>query len=155
MPKSANEQTHPSLNEPAENLQAGRVRVIHPEEFDDKTVQTPGMHRFSAISGSLTNSRGMWAGLTLVDPSIESGPHHHGEQETVIFVKAGYAKIRWGDQLQNEEQAAPGCFIFVPPFMPHQEINPSPDTVSEWVIVRNGPEPVVINLVVPPGGTVS
>lgn len=152
MTRNADEQTHPHLDEQIEA--EPRVRVVRPSDFDDKTAQTPGMHRYAAISGKLTGSKGMWAGLTLVDPRIESAPHHHGEQETVIYVKSGYAKIRWGDQLQHEEEVEPGAFIFIPPYLPHQEINPSPDTASEWVIVRNGPEGIVVNLTIPPGGTI-
>lgn len=147
--KIATAQTHPALHEPlAEDGHDHeyRVRVIRPQDFDDKTAQTPGMHRFAAISGKLTSSKGMWAGVTFVDPRIESAVHHHGDQETVIYVRAGYAKIRWGDNLEHEEQVEPGSFIFIPAFVPHQEINPSSETSSEWVIVRNGPEAIVVNI---------
>ncbi len=150
MAGSADEQTHPHLHETLQDEY--RVRVVRPEDFDDKTAQTPGMRRLAAISASLTGSKGMWAGVTYVDPSIESAPHHHGDQETVIYVRSGNAKIRWGEQLEHEDGVEPGSFIFIPAFLPHQEINPSPDTISEWVIVRNGPEPIVVNLVIPPGG---
>jgi len=148
--KNANAQTHPHLSEPLDEPKHDheyRVRVIRPQDFNDKTAQTPGMQRSAAISGKLTNSKGMWAGVTLVDPSIESAVHHHGDQETVIYVRAGYAKIRWGENLEHEEQVEPGSFIFIPAFIPHQEINPSSDTPSEWVIVRNGPEAIVVNIV--------
>jgi uncharacterized RmlC-like cupin family protein len=155
MTRSADEQTHPHLHEQiqAPEQDEPSVRVVRPSQFDSSTAQTPGMQRFAAISGKLTGSKGMWAGLTLVDPTIESAPHHHGEQETVIYVKSGYALIRWGDQLQHEEQVEPGAFIFIPPYLPHQEINPSSDTVSEWVIVRNGSEGIVVNLTIPPQGS--
>jgi uncharacterized RmlC-like cupin family protein len=43
-------------------------------------------------------------------------------------------------------EAGPGDFIYVPPFVPHQEINASPDTVTEVVVVRSGQEPIVVNL---------
>ncbi len=148
MGQNAKEQTHPHLHEPFEAGQKREytVRIVRPEEYSTNTAQTPGMQRFAAISGKLTNSKGMWAGVTLVDPKIESVPHHHGEQETVIYVRAGHAMIRWGEKLEHEETVSPGSFIFIPSFVPHQEINPSPDTVSEWIIVRNGAEGIVINL---------
>jgi uncharacterized RmlC-like cupin family protein len=40
----------------------------------------------------------------------------------------------------------PGDFLFIPPFVPHQEINPSPDEPTEWIVVRSGGEAVVVNL---------
>jgi uncharacterized RmlC-like cupin family protein len=125
------------------------VRVMKPEQFDAHTPQTPGMQRVAAISKELTGSQGIWAGVTIVAPHVASGKHHHGELETVIFVVSGRGMIRWGEHLEYEQVVEPGDFIYVPPFVPHQEINPS-DTPSEWVIVRNAQEPIVVNLDSPP-----
>ena len=122
------------------------VRVVRPHEFDANTPQTPGMQRVAAVSSELAGSVGIWAGVTMVAPDTASGRHHHGEIETVIYVVSGRGKIRWGDNMEFEEDVAPGDFIYVPPFVPHQEINPSLDTPSEWVIVRNSQEPIVVNL---------
>ncbi len=122
------------------------VRVIKPQHFDANTVQTPGMQRVAAVSRQLAGSKGLWAGVTIVAPGIASGVHHHGALETIIYVVSGHGKIRWGAEMQHEEQVEPGDFIYVPPYVPHQEINPSPETPSQWVIVRNAQEPVVVNL---------
>jgi uncharacterized RmlC-like cupin family protein len=121
------------------------VRVIKPDQFDANTPQTPGMQRVAAVSRQLAGSQGIWAGVTVVAPHVASGKHHHGELETVIYVVSGNGKIRWGDALEFEESVEPGDFIYVPPFVPHQEINPG-DIPSQWVIVRNSQEPIVINL---------
>ncbi len=121
------------------------VRVVKPAQFDAHTPQTPGMQRVAAISRELAGSQGIWAGVTVVAPHIASSKHHHGELETVIYVVSGCGKIRWGDALEFEESVEPGDFIYVPPYVPHQEINPG-DTPSQWVIVRNSQEPIVINL---------
>jgi uncharacterized RmlC-like cupin family protein len=104
------------------------------------------MQRVAAVSQQLAGSQGLWAGVTVVAPNVASGIHHHGATETIIYVVSGHAKMRWGDRMQFEEDVEPGDFIYVPPFAPHQEINPSPDTPSQWVIVRNSQEPVVVNL---------
>jgi len=122
------------------------VRVIKPNQFDANTPQTPGMQRVAAVSHELAGSQGIWAGVTVVAPSIASGVHHHGELETVIYVVSGNGRIRWGDHMEFSEDVEPGDFIYIPPFVPHQEINPSPDTPSRWVIVRNSQEPIVVNL---------
>ena len=121
------------------------VRVVKPHQFDANTPQTPGMQRLAAVSQQLAGSVGIWAGVTVVEAHIASGKHHHGELETVIYVVSGHGQIRWGDNLEFSESVEPGDFIYVPPFVPHQEINPS-DTPSQWVIVRNSQEPIVVNL---------
>ena len=123
-----------------------QVSVIKPNQFDANTPQTPGMQRVAAVSKQIAGSQGLWAGVTVVAPNVASGIHHHGETETVIYVVSGHAKMRWGDRMQFEADVEPGDFIYVPPFAPHQEINPSPDTPSQWVIVRNSQEPIVVNL---------
>ena len=123
-----------------------RVHVIKPEQCDANTPQTPGMQRVAAVSQQGAGAQGLWAGVTVVAPNVASGIHHHGETETVIYVVSGHAKMRWGDRMQFEQDVEPGDFIYVPPFVPHQEINPSPDTPSQWVIVRNSQEPIVVNL---------
>ena len=94
------------------------VRIVNPDHFDPNTPQTSGMHRVAAVSRATVGSKGIWAGITDVAAHAATGTHHHGEQETVIYVS---------------------------PFVPHQEINPA-DEASKWVIVRNGHDPIVVNL---------
>ena len=54
--------------------------------------------------------------------------------------------MRWGDHLEYMAEAGPGDFIFVPPFVPHQEINALPDQPLHCMVVRSDQEPVVVNL---------
>jgi uncharacterized RmlC-like cupin family protein len=135
-------------SQPVEAVMPTGVRVMKPGKFDAHTPQTAGMQRVAAVSRELTGSQGIWAGVTVVAPHVASGKHHHGALETVIYVVAGQGKIRWGEHLEYEQAVEPGDFIYVPPFVPHQEINPS-DMPSEWVIVRNAQEPIVVNLDLP------
>lgn len=135
-----------SEHEEKPRLIVEHVRVIKPHQFDSNTPQTPGMQRVAAVSHQLAGSEGIWAGVTVVEPHVASGKHHHGELETVIYVVSGRGKIRWWAEGNTyEEEVEPGDFIYVPPFVPHQEINPS-DMLSQWVIVRNSQEPIVVNL---------
>ena len=43
-------------------------------------------------------------------------------------------------------EAGPGDFIYVPPYVPHQEINPSATEPLVCVVVRNDQAPIVVNL---------
>jgi uncharacterized RmlC-like cupin family protein len=67
----------------------------------------------------------------------------------VIYVVAGRARMRWGERLEFTAEAGPGDFIYVPPYVPHQEINASADTPLSCVVVRSDQEPVVVNLELP------
>jgi len=64
----------------------------------------------------------------------------------VIYVVSGRARMRWGDRLEFVAEAGPGDFIFIPPYVPHQEINASVSEPLSCVLVRSGQEPVVVNL---------
>jgi uncharacterized RmlC-like cupin family protein len=64
----------------------------------------------------------------------------------VIYVLSGRARMRWGERLEFTAEAGPGSFIFVPPYVPHQEINASGDEPLRCVLARSGQEPVVVNL---------
>jgi uncharacterized RmlC-like cupin family protein len=125
---------------------AKEVRVVKPIQFDDHTPQTAGMRRLAAISHILVESEALWAGVMLAEPNTASSVHHHGYQETVVYVLSGTSKVRWGRRLEHEVDLEPGDFLFIPPYVPHQEINPSPDQPTQWVVVRSGQEAVVVSL---------
>ena len=125
------------------------VRVVHAGELDPNTPQTPGMHREAAINAARAGAEKLWAGTVDIHPDAKTGPHHHGEVESVIYVVSGRARMRWGDRLEFVAEAGPGDFIYVPPFVPHQEINASDDEPLSCVVCRSGQEPVVVNLDLP------
>jgi len=58
--------------------------------------------------------------------------------------------MRWGERLEYVAEAGPGDFIFVPPFVPHQEINANPNEPLTCVVVRSDQETVVVNLDITP-----
>ena len=125
------------------------VRVVHAGELDPNTPQTPGMDREAAINAATARAEKLWAGTAVIHPDAKTGPHHHGELESVIYVVSGRARMRWGKRLEFTAEAGTGDFIYIPPYVPHQEINASPDESLSCVVVRSGQEPVVVNLDMP------
>jgi uncharacterized RmlC-like cupin family protein len=122
------------------------VRVIPGNQLDPNTPQTPGMDRAAAINFARVGAQKIWAGTVTVKPNAKTGAHHHGELESVIYVVKGRARMRWGERLEFVAEAGPGDFIFVPPYVPHQEINASTDAPLECVVIRSDNEAVVVNL---------
>ena len=118
------------------------IRIVRAGELDTNTPQTPGMTRAAAITHARTGANKLWAGTVTVQPAARTGAHHHGELETVLYIIRGRARFRWGDRLEFVEEAGPGDFIYVPPFVPHQEINASADEALECVLVRSDGESV-------------
>ena len=125
------------------------VRIVHADELDANTPQTPGMTRAAAINFARAGANKLWAGTVSIHPNAKTGAHHHGELESVIYIVKGRARMRWGDRLEFTAEAGPGDFIFVPPWVPHQEINANSDEPLECIVVRSGQEPIVVNLDIP------
>jgi uncharacterized RmlC-like cupin family protein len=125
------------------------IRVIRANDLDANTPQTPGMHRAAAITKARAGASKLWAGTVTVEPNARTGAHHHGELETVLYIVRGRARMRWGDRLEFSDEAGPGDFIYVPPFVPHQELNARADESCEAVVVRSGQDPIVVNLDIP------
>jgi uncharacterized RmlC-like cupin family protein len=122
------------------------IRIVRAGELDANTPQTPGMTRAAAITHATAGAEKLWAGTVVVEPNAKTGAHHHGELETVLYIVKGRARFRWGEKLEYVDEAGPGDFIYVPPWVPHQEINARNDEPVEAVVVRSGQEPVVVNL---------
>lgn len=125
----------------------GRLYHIPAEACSGGTAQTSGMTRLAAISGAAVGAQAIWMGQTHVAPGAASGPHHHGHSETGIYVVSGRPTFIYmeGDR-EVRLQTKPGDYIYVPPFVPHIEANPSPDVEAVVVIARSTQEAIVENL---------
>jgi uncharacterized RmlC-like cupin family protein len=131
---------------PEDGWKHSGVRVVPGDQLDTNTAQTPGMDRAAAINLARVGAQRLWAGTVHIHPDAKTGAHHHGPLESVIYVVRGRARMRWGENLEFTAEAGPGDFIYVPPFVPHQEINASADEALECVLVRSDNEAVVVNL---------
>jgi uncharacterized RmlC-like cupin family protein len=125
------------------------VRVIKPDQRDSSTAQTPGMNRAEGCGANTVGAEHLWVGHVSVDKGVRSGPHHHGELESAIYLISGQARFRYGDNLEHTVEAGPGDFVFVPPYLVHQEINASDATPVDMVVARSSQENIVVNVDLP------
>jgi len=125
------------------------LRLIRPDELSGATAQTSGMIRSAAISGELTGATSLWMGRTELPPGVNSGDHHHGESETAIYVVAGTPVFVFRDPATGADvrlEARPGDYIWVPPWVPHREENPSAAETAVIVLARSTQEAIVVNV---------
>lgn len=122
------------------------VRIIPKDQLDTNTASTEGMQRAVAINKAMAGANNLWAGTVDINAGARTGAHHHGELESVIYVVSGRARMRWGDKLEFVAEAGAGDFIFVPPYVPHQEMNASASEPLHCVLVRSDQEAIVVNL---------
>jgi uncharacterized RmlC-like cupin family protein len=137
---------HPDLQQSGP-MARSRVHHVKSSDIDADTAQSAGMQRFAAISGRTVGSEKLWMGETHVDPQTVSANHHHGESETAIFVRSGHPDFVFFDG-EHEVRIAtdPGDYVFIPPYLPHREENPSPNEPATVVIARSTQEAIVVNL---------
>jgi uncharacterized RmlC-like cupin family protein len=83
------------------------VKIVSAGELDLNTPQTSGMTRAAAVTQAGTGANKLWAGRMMVRPDAKTGPHHHGELETVLYVVRGRVRMRWGDHLELSGEAQP------------------------------------------------
>jgi uncharacterized RmlC-like cupin family protein len=130
------------------------LRHIRAADLSADTAQTDGMTRREAVSARTVGSEKVWMGHTHVGPRTASGNHHHGDTETAIYVVSGHPVFVFADgDREVRLTPEPGDYVFVPPFTPHREENPT-DEAAVVVLARSSQEAVVVNLpgALTPGG---
>ena len=123
-----------------------RLHLVRAGELDTNTAQTPGMRRAAAIAGATVGSKAIWMGQATAEPRTRTADHHHGESESGIFVVRGNPVFVYldGDE-EVRLEAGPGDYVYVPPYVPHREENPT-DAEAVVVLARSTQEAVVVNL---------
>jgi uncharacterized RmlC-like cupin family protein len=76
-----------------------------------------------------------------------SSDHHHGKAETGIYVVSGHPVFVFlEDDQERRIETQPGDYIYVPPWVPHREENPSETEEAVVVLARSTQEGIVVNL---------
>ena len=120
------------------------IKRIGPGDLRD-TVQTAGMVRAAAVERD-----GFWSGIATAAPGMASGWHHHGDNETVIYVLDGAVRLEFGPGGKRSVEARAGDFLHVPPRAVHRESN-LVDRESRLVVTRAGSGPATVNVEGPEG----
>ena len=119
---------------------------IRAADLTGDTGQTAGMTRREAVSARTVGSQRVWMGQTHVAARTSSGDHHHGNSETAIHVISGHPVFVFAEEGREVRLVTePGDYVFVPPFVPHREENPT-DEEAVVVIARSSQEAIVVNL---------
>jgi uncharacterized RmlC-like cupin family protein len=125
----------------------GKLFHVPSEACSPGTAQTAGMTRLAALSGDSVGSRAIWMGQTHVAPGAESGPHHHGESETGIYVVSGEPEFVYSEGGREVRvRTKPGDYVYIPPFVHHIESNAHSSEEAVVVIARTTQEAIVENL---------
>jgi uncharacterized RmlC-like cupin family protein len=109
------------------------------------TSQSGGLKLMTGVGPQHTPAARIWFGKASNPPGFRSLPHHHGVAETGAYVLSGRARVYFGKDYQDYVDLSEGDFMFVPPFIPHLEVNMSTTDELWWLACRT-PENIVVNL---------
>jgi len=118
------------------------VRIVRAGDLDSNTPQTRGMQRRAAVTTASTGAKQLGPVRSRSTQMQKRAAHHHGGLESVIYVVSGVAALTVG----RPARILAGDFIYVPPYVPHQEINASDDLQLHCVLARSGQQGLVVNL---------
>jgi uncharacterized RmlC-like cupin family protein len=138
-----------ALTQASDRPGEGAPKLVHvpKSELAIPSGQSSGMQRLEAISGRSAGSAKLWMGQSHVGAGARSADHHHGESESAIFVVSGHPEFVFlQDGVEQRIRTQPGDYVYVPPFVPHREENPSSDEEAVVVLARSTQEAIVVNL---------
>jgi len=122
------------------------VKIVPAGELDPNTPQNCRHDSCCRITHARTGASKLWAGTVVVQPNAKTGPHHHGELETVLTsFAAGPAcggATGWNSAARRRRAISFTCRLT----FRIREINALPDEPCEAVVVRSGQDPIVVNL---------
>jgi uncharacterized RmlC-like cupin family protein len=121
------------------------VRVVRPGDRT-KADAAPGLTLETAASEA-----GFWAGVGGIEPGTISGWHHHGDWETVAYVRRGILRLESGPGGREVMEAASGDFVLIPGHAIHREGAAGSEAV-EVVVVRRGSGDLLFNVEAPEAG---
>ena len=123
------------------------LRRVSPEDATMDTMQTSGMVRRAGVCATTVGAAKIWMGETHMAPGVVSGAHHHGENETSIYVLSGTPVfIYMAGEVEQRITTKPGDYVYVPPFVPHIESNELGTEEAVVIIARSSQEAIVENL---------
>lgn len=125
------------------------VRVFRAGQLDAGTAAALVSRRIAAITHAPPGVDTLDAATVEAPPGAAMPAHHHGPRECLVTVVSGRMRVRWGPQLEHTALAAAGDCVMIPGWVPHQEMNASPEMTLRYLLVRDDQEPVMVLLELP------
>jgi uncharacterized RmlC-like cupin family protein len=123
------------------------MRIIRPA---DQARSSRGAFSRGVAVSRAAGAKRLWVASAEMGLGAISGPHHHGEAETAIYILEGVARFYVGPGLREVLEATAGDFVWVEPREVHVELNRSQTEPLRMIVVRT-PGDIALDATVPPG----
>ena len=125
-------------------LEGGGIRRVRVGSEDGEMPQ--GVFGLEAISRQTVGSEGIFMAKYRVPPGAHSDLHSHTNCETTVYVLRGQGYAYSGEDMADYIEAGPGDFVYIPAELAHVVGCPAGGEPLEYVVARNAPEEIVVNL---------
>lgn len=120
------------------------VKVVRTGSKDGEMPQ--GVLGKQGVSRATVGAEGIFMARYRVPPGAHSELHLHTNCETAVFVLRGRGYAYYGEDLGGYIEAGPGDFVYIPADLAHVVGCPAGGEPLEYVVARDAPEEVVVNL---------
>ena len=109
-------------------------------------IASGAMTRLAGVSETLSGSTGIHLAISTVPPGRCATAHYHANCESALYLMSGKGLFLHGENLEIEEPIGPGDFIYLPSGSNHQPVNTSDDEDMVFIVARNAPVEIVVDL---------
>ena len=96
-----------------------------------------GLPQFFGVSAASVGAKAISMNVTAFGPGGRAKVHYHRDYETAIYGVSGRIALYHGDNLQECSLIEPGCFCYIPAFIPHVAFNLSDAEPAVAITARN------------------
>ena len=100
--------------------------MLHKTYKDGEKLDVAGLNQITVLIDR-SETELTEVGLNEWNPKFLGPPHKHNDKDQVFFIVSGEGIIKLGE---NEYEAKPGCFVYVPAGIVHQSITTSKESLS-------------------------
>jgi uncharacterized RmlC-like cupin family protein len=117
-----------------QSFESDEIVTIRPEE---EMMTRQHLPYFVGVSAATAGAKGISLNLIIIPAGGAAEPHLHRGYETAIYLIQGEVETRYGHKLEKSVINHSGDFLFIPPDLPHQPVNLSPDKPAIAIVARN------------------
>jgi uncharacterized RmlC-like cupin family protein len=115
---------------------AAEVRLLRQDQLDESLSGGLGLQRVAEMTHLPTGIASTQIESIEVPAGGSAGLRRKPDDDTLLHVVAGQARIRWGANLARETPAGPGDTVLVPAGTSFRADNASPSATLQFILVR-------------------
>ena len=111
-----------------------RCAVVHSTDGEEGAT---GLLYAAGVTAGTVGAQGLSLELATIPPGARARAHLHEHHESAAYVISGELVLHFGERLEDQVEAGPGDFLYIPSGVPHLPRNPSATEPAVAVLARS------------------